>query len=188
MMVLFWFAFGFDFFWGGESGTGDGVPFSFVFSKVSLSSSYKWSCVVHKRPVKVIWPKDEQRFDKCSCMGMSVQQLTQTGTFTLPRTRCSFTNCYFQQYSSHYHSTSNSTPGNSWIWCLMQSSLLKNLITSYSFSKRKRIKFEFLTAVSCILTDWTLLKLLLQKKGCSVKYVDVLTQQRANSQEEAITR
>lgn len=171
VLVLIWFWF----FLGGESGTGDSVPFSFVFSKLSLSRSYKWSCVVHKLPVTVIWSKDEQRFEKCSCMGMNVQQLTQRGALTLPRTRCSFTNCCLQWYSSHYHSTSNSTPGNSWIWCLIQSSLLKNLITSYSFSKRKRMKL-FLTAVSCILTDWTLLLPLLQKKECSVKYVDILKQ------------
>lgn len=59
-----------------ESGTGDGVPFS-VFSKLSLSSSYKWSCEVHKLPVKAIWSKDKQRFEKCSCRGMNVQQSHQ---------------------------------------------------------------------------------------------------------------
>lgn len=120
--------------------------------------------------------KGQAEIWKMLVQGYECAAVTPRVTFTLPRTRGSSTNCYFQQHSSHYHSTSNSTPGNSWIWCLIQSRLLKNLITSYTFSKRKRIKLEFLTAVSCILTDRTLLILHLQKKECSVKYVDILKQ------------
>lgn len=101
--------------------------------------------------------KERTEIWKTSIHGYKCAQ-AQTETFVILRMHYSFTNCYSKQYSSHYDSTYNSTRGNYWIWCLTQSSLLKNMITSYSFSKRKKIKLESWRAVCCILTDWMLLR------------------------------